>query len=135
MNFTFINREGEFADIANFPIENTTARVRFRSTTSNEVKSYRISPNDGYVLHDREYDIIEYDIDPITGEVIEISRRLGYRTTMASCGYNYDFTATTITDDNGVTHTAYGSRQFFAVPADSVPENQIYDITNPPEIM
>lgn len=96
---------------------------------------YTIEPNDGYVLHDTNYDTVEYEVDEETGNVIEISRILGYRTTTASCGYNYDFSTSIVTDDNGVTHTAYGSRQFFAVPADSVPENQIYDITNPPEIM
>ena len=114
-------------------IPNTNMKKYINS--SGVFRTYNITPIEGYVLHDREYDIVENDIDPITGEVIEISRRLGYRTTTASCGYNYDFSTSIVTDDNGVTHTAYGSRQFFAVPADSVPENQIYDITNPPEIM
>lgn len=114
-------------------IPNTNMKKYINS--SGVFRTYNITPIEGYVLHDREYDIVEYDVDPITGEEIEVSRRLGYRTTTASCGYNYDFSTSMVTDDNGVTHTAYGSRQFFAVPRDSISEDDIFNDVTPPNIM
>ena len=52
--------------------------------------AYYIAPNEGYVLHDKLYDSIEYDNDTMeeTGNII-----LGYRTSTASCSINYDFEA------------------------------------------
>lgn len=66
-------------------------------------KIYRITPVDGYVLHDSAYDvpILAPETMEETGEVIP-----GYRTTTASCAANYDFTA--------------NPRAFYTVPADQI---------------
>lgn len=82
--------------------------------------TYRIEPADGYVLHDKNYD--DENVTPVV---------LGYRTSRASVVAAYDFTATTTIDG----YTAYGSREFFARPASEVPENQIFGVTNTPEVM
>ena len=106
-------------------IPNTTMKKFY----INEVfRTYNITPIDGYVLHDNTFDINVYDemTGEPTGEVL-----LGYRPTMASCGYNYDFTPVEMQDDEGNTVTAYGSRQFFAKLASEVPENQIFGVTEP----
>lgn len=47
---------------------------------------------------------------------------------VVKCGYNYDFTPVTVTDENGVTHTGYGSREFFARPQSEVPADQIFTL-------
>lgn len=90
-------------------------------------KNYRITPNEGYVLHDNASDY--YDIDPETGMESDVVV-LTYYTGMCSCGKNYDFDNTTIIDG----YTAYGSREFFARPATEVPENNIFGgVTTEPE--
>ncbi len=82
---------------------------------------YTLRPVDGYVLHDNEADETEHDpfTQEPTGRII-----FRYSSGMCSCGANYDFTPITVTDENGVSHTAYGSREFFARPQTEVPENQ-----------
>lgn len=72
-------------------------------------RAYYITPNEGYVLHDKSYDeevIDEVTLQP-TGEI-----KLGYRTSTASCGANYDFVA--------------NPREFYTVPITDVPADQIY---------
>lgn len=94
---------------------------------NNEHKVYTITPNEGYVLHDINYD--EEVIDPETlmptGEI-----KLGHRTTTASCGYNYTFTPIQVIAINGQTVTAYGSREFYAIPASEVPTDQKLGVDN-----
>lgn len=72
-------------------------------------EKYTIEPIAGYVLHDKRMD--EEVIDPVTmmptGEV-----RLGYRTAQASFPANYNF--------------AVNPWEFYAVPRESVPADQIY---------
>lgn len=104
-------------------IPNTTMQKRVEiDDNGNEtgvIKSFRIAPVDGYVLHDNTYDTIV--VDPVTGEETD-EVILGYRTSTASCGANYDFTA--------------NPREFYAVPADSVPADQIFGgVTPDHEIM
>lgn len=91
-------------------------------------RTYNITPIDGYVLHDNTFDIILQDemTGEPTGEVL-----LGYRPSMASCGYNYDFTPVEMQTDDGQTVTAYGSRKFFAKLASEVPGDQIFGVTEP----
>ena len=91
---------------------------------------YDIAPNDGYVLHDRAggWD----DIDPVTLE--PVFYRAYYRGS-CGCGPNYDFTPAQITLDNGTTVTAYGSREFFAIPESEVPADQVFGVTNDHETM
>ena len=77
--------------------------------------NYRIQPDEGYVIHDKARDTTR--LDPSTMERTLVR---GYTTTFASCGANYDFTPVEITDENGVTFTAYGPREFAARPAVTV---------------
>lgn len=87
------------------------------------VHAYTMRPAAGYVLHDCAADAEEYNefTQEPTGRII-----FRYATEQCSCGANYDFTPATVTDENGVNHTAYGARQFFARAQGEVPENQIY---------
>lgn len=96
-------------------------------------KVYVIAPIDGYVLHDAATNEEEIDPDTLepTGRII-----FRYASGSASCGANYDFTPLQVTDENGVTHTAYGAqREFFARPESEVPADQIYGGGNDHEVM
>lgn len=109
-----------YEDVLPTIIPNTT----MRKMLSNGVhRTYDIEPNDGYVLHDSASDMEGFDPETgeLTGQIV-----FYYASGGASCGANYDFTPVQVTDENGVTHTAYGSRAFFARPASEVPANQIY---------
>lgn len=94
-------------------------------------KNYRLSANDGYVLHDAEAD--NWDPD---GNLV-----YAYSSGICSCGKNYDFSTETLNvpDINGntVAVTAYGTRQFFAFPENLVPnpEDNIYGGGNNQEVM
>lgn len=91
------------------------------------LRGYDLAPINGYVLHDNAGDYEEVDMftqEP-TGRII-----FTYSVGSCSCGANYDFSTVTVTDENGVNHTAYGSREFFARPRTEVPENQIYSGSN-----
>ena len=71
---------------------------------------YIITPNEGYVLHDKALDFAEVDMSGFpTGKTI-----LGYYPSNRTCMTNYDFDNTTIIDG----HTAFGSREFFAIKED-----------------
>ena len=95
-------------------IPNTTMQKRLLNGVH---KSYLITPVANYVLHDKELDYVERDEEMMpTGRTI-----FGYYPTDRSCGASYDFTPVTVTDENGVTHTGYGSREFFARPTSEVP--------------
>jgi hypothetical protein len=99
-------------------IPNTTMQKRLLNGVH---KSYLIAANDGYVLHDKANDYPEFD------ENMEIiGQHLGYAAGTVTCGANYDFSPVTVTDENGVEHTAYGSREFFARPESEVPADQIF---------
>ena len=97
-------------------IENTTMLKVF--TDEGVHRNYRITPNAGYVLHDKGMDtpIFDEETGEPTGEVI-----LGFRTSTASVGASYDF--------------AVNEREFYAVLATTVPEDQIFGTTTKPEIM
>ena len=93
-------------------LENTSMEL---GTENGLAKKYRITPNEGYVLHDNSYDAYaDYDENGNgIGEPI-----LGYRTATASC---------TIAQFNNNTY------EFYAVLASTVPENQIFGDVTPPE--
>lgn len=78
------------------PIANTTIERAFADGVH---KRYCITPNNGYILHDTDYDR-HYDIegDELTEPI------LGFGKATVSCAANYDFTA--------------NPRQFYAVPED-----------------
>ncbi len=99
---TTITRE----DLIPTLIENTTMQKIFMNGTHVQ---YSITPNSGYVLHDKDFDLPVYDEETgeETGEVI-----LGYRTYMATCSASYDF--------------ATNPREFYAVPENDVPADQIF---------
>ncbi len=82
-------------------------------------KTYVINPAEGYVVHDNAFDWTEPD--EITGEEIPV---LGHKIGECSCGANYDFTTTQVTAVNGQVVTAYGSREFYAIPASEVPQDE-----------
>lgn len=94
--------------------ENTTMEAYYNS--SNVLRSYFIAPVEGYVLHDTQYDTEGYDPETLepNGELV-----LGYipYPSSVTVGYNYDFEA--------------NPRQIYAVPADTVPENQIFNNGGP----
>ena len=86
-------------------IENTNMKKVFRDGVHVQ---YEITPNSGYVLHDKTYDEPVFDEEGNeTGEVI-----LGFRVYTASCAANYDF--------------ATNPREFYAVPESDVPADQIF---------
>jgi hypothetical protein len=95
-------------------------------------KNYHIYPIANYVLHDNAMDY--QDINP---ETLEETLKFGYSpsSVYVSCGANYDFTPHTVTDENGNTYTAYGNRDFFAIPQSDVPADQIFGVDDEPEIM
>lgn len=86
-----------------------------RGLRDGEHKLYRLTPNEGYVLHDAAND--EIIIYPDT---LEETKHLWYVSGDTTCGANYDFSPVTVTDENGVTFTAYGEREFFAKPKNEV---------------
>jgi hypothetical protein len=97
-----------YEDINPSLIPNTTMQ---KGMLNGILRVYLITPVDGYVLHDKAWDSPVYDENGNeTGEVI-----LGYQTGMASCGFNYNW--------------AENPREFFAVPAESVPTEQIHGAT------
>lgn len=110
-----------YEDVVPTLIPNTTMRKMFIDGVH---KVYVITPLDGYVLRDKAND--EEEIDPDTLE--PTGRTLFcYASGGATCGANYDFTPLQVTDENGVTHTAYGAqREFFARLASEVPADQIF---------
>lgn len=112
-----------YEDVNPAPISNTTVSKVLRDGTH---ISYRVQPNAGYVLHDKARDYA--DIDPNT---MEETLKLGYTSGYATCGANYAFTPVTVTDENGVTFTAYGSREFAARRISDVPADQVFGVSKP----
>lgn len=96
--------------------ENTTMRAFYNN--QNVLRSYFIAPIEGYLLHDALLDFPARDEE--TGEDTDEILK-GYIPYPASLTvmYNYDFAA--------------NPRQIYAVPADTVPENQIFGGTDEPE--
>lgn len=82
-------------------IENTTMQKRLLNGVH---RTYMITANEGYVLHDK-------DLDFTTPEDRE-TFIAGYTTGTCTCAASYDF--------------AVNPREFYAVPADSVPADQIF---------
>ena len=88
-----------YEDVNPTLIENTTMQIRI---LNGKPRSYLITPNEGYVLHDSNYDTwIDIEGDELTEPI------LGYRRTTATCALNYDF--------------ATNPRGFYAVLEDDVP--------------
>jgi hypothetical protein len=94
-------------------IENTTMQMR---RSDGVATNYTITPVSGFVLHDKGRDWP--DEDPETGEE---TIKLGFTRGTATCGANYDFTA--------------NPREFYAVPENEVPADQIFGGGNDHEVM
>lgn len=110
-------------------IPNTTMRKMFINGVH---KTYHIYPMANYVLHDNVMDFPYQD-----PETMEETLKFGYSPSSVykSCGANYDFTPHTVTDENGNTYTAYGNRDFFAIPENDVPSDQIFGVDDEHEVM
>jgi hypothetical protein len=117
------------------PIPNATVEKGYADGVH---KIYRISPLSGYVLHDTQYDGVNYEnqIDEETGETIvaEIPY-LGYHSYRVTCAASYAFTPIQMLDEEGDTVTAYGDRKFYCKPATDVPADQIFGVVDTPAVM
>ena len=109
-----------YEDLAQTLIPNTTMQ---KMLTDGVHKAYRIKPIANYVLHDNTMDFDELDEN-----TMEETRKFGYSpsSVYVTCGANYDFSTHTVTDERGNTYTAYGNRDFFAIPESDVPADQIF---------
>ena len=103
-----------YTDVIPSLIENTSMKLR---TSDGKPTNYTITPNSGYVLHDKGYDEPVFDEEGNeTGEFI-----LGYRTSTASVGASYNF--------------VINEREFYTVLASTVPEDQIFGTVVKPDVM
>lgn len=95
-----------YEDVIPTLIENTTMQKRLLDGVH---RTYLITPNEGYVLHDKRMDepVIDRETGEETGEVVKV-----YRTSTATCPASYDFTE--------------NPWEFYAVPEDSVPADNIH---------
>ena len=108
--------------------------TRMRKMLSNGVhRTYHIYPNENYVLHDKS---LNTEIFDETYENV-LGWKFGYSPSgvYVSCAATYDFSTHTVTDENGNTYTAYGDRDFFAIPESDVPSDQIFGVDNDHEVM
>lgn len=85
-------------------IPNTTVELNKFGT------HYTITPNEGYVLHDKAYDEPEVDESSFmpTGKILP-----GYRDTQASIHINNDLSERVCVDENGNEVTGYTEREFY----------------------
>ena len=118
-----------YEDMAVSLIPNTTMQKMYLDGV---LRVYRIKPIANYVLHDNTMDFPD-----INFATMEETLKFGYSpsSVYVTCGANYDFSTHTVTDENGVSYTAYGNRDFFAIPESNVPADQIFGVTDKPEIM
>lgn len=86
-------------------IPNTT--IEELKNDSGETVLYKITPNEGYLLHNSVNDYTEPGAE--TGEEI---LHLGFSSAPSTVPLNYDFDNTTEIEG----FTAYGSKEIFAVP-------------------
>ena len=89
-------------------VENTIMRKMYMDGV---FRVYTIAPAEGYVLHDSTYDYPDID-----GNLV-----IGYRRSEGTCAANYDFDA--------------NPREFYAVPENEVPGDQIFENGGSAEIM
>lgn len=86
----------KYVDVNPTLIENTIMQLMIDVDDADRILSYKITPVNGYVLHDKVGDWKDHD--EITGE--EVTKQAFY-TGMCTCGANYDF--------------AENPREFFAI--------------------
>lgn len=107
-----------YEDVIPSLIPNTVMKKRILNGVH---RTYIIVAIDGYVLHDKAGDYVDVNLD-----TYEETPRMAFFRWNCTCAANYDFTPVQVTDENGVTYTAYGAREFFAIPESDVPSNQIF---------
>ena len=97
-----------------------------------ELKGYEIKAESGYLLHDKDLDIYDYDDEGNQTELIETWFTGGG--TSARLDYDYSVTTQgtyTYTDENGneitMPVTMIGAREFYTVPSNVVPKKQKLD--------
>ena len=96
-----------YANVESNPIDNTVLIARKDSNTNN-INVFRLTPIDGYVLHDKNYDeqVFNEDTFEETDEII-----LGFRRATAGFSGDYDF------DTN--------PREFYTLHENELPKNAI----------
>lgn len=90
-------------------------------------RTYRITPNEGYVLHDTQYDYPIVDDETME----EIGTGLGYIGAVVTVAINYDFSTHEMLDESGNTVTAYGDRNLYTKLESDVPADSIFGVTEP----
>lgn len=107
-------------------IPNTTMQKAIHPTTGREL-SYKITVNEGYVIHDkgRDYttDVLDENGNTVldeNGNPVTVFKQ-GFTTGSTTCGINYDFEA--------------NPREFFTLPESEVPADQVFGVNNDHEIM
>lgn len=88
------------------PIPNATVAKVYNNS---EFIIYQISPNNGFVLHDKEKDKVQ--TNPATGERYTV---VGYTRSSIQCDFNYDFMPKFIDIDGGF--VGYGMREIWCKP-------------------
>lgn len=104
-----------YEDVIPSIIPNTTM---IRGLVDGVHRNYRITPNEGYVLHNKFRDYEDADGNA----------HLGYTKITISCAANYDFSPVTVTDEYGGTFIGYGVNEYAARPESDVPANQIFGV-------
>ena len=108
------------------PIIPNTTMKKFVTNQGVE-RAYYITPIEGYVLHDTQYDYPIVD----EGTMQEIGTGLGYIGAVVSVGINYDFSTHEMLDEAGNTVTAYGDRNLYTKLESDVPADSIFGVTEP----
>ena len=101
-----------YEDVTPSLIDNTTMQKMFIDGVH---KVYVIGAIDGYVLHDKSYDFGALDPEfggPLFDEEGNEVMLPGYTSGTVTCAANYNFVT--------------NPREFYAVPEDSVPADQIF---------
>lgn len=94
-------------------------------------RTYRITPNDGYVLHNKARDYSNLDPDTFEETLVQ-----GFSAHFSTCGAAYAFTPIQMLAPNGATVTAYGEYEFYAILRTEVPADQIFGgVGNDHEVM
>lgn len=102
-------------------IANTTMVKRFADGVH---KTYKITPNPGYVLHDNRHDeYAEYDDN---GNPIGEPIRLGYYSGTRSVSASYDFDNVVQAMDGTTAVYKIGEYGFYAIPSSDIGNGQIF---------
>lgn len=119
-NSLVFDEEG-FAEVVPTLIPNTSIKARINSTNDG-IKTFWISPCEGYLLHDNRLDeeVIDPDTLEPTGEIV-----LRYSTETKTVKYDYDFDTIipgTLQDVSGNTIkiNKIGAFEQFAIPIDLI---------------